>query len=293
MQHTHALELYVQGLFCKKTKMRENVFIMRVHFALINTGMRTMLQFFERSRDVPRTDSKCVEKNFFAKWRIARANRFAALSCVLALSFFFSACGTRKAPARVPVARVGMTEEGIASWYGDPYHGRLAANGETFDMDSASAAHPSLPFETWVRVRHLSNKRETDVRITDRGPFVKGRIIDLSRAAAKNIDMIRDGTAKVRVTVIEPPRAYERGREFSVQVSTLREEHRAEQLRRSLARDYKEVAVRYRKPNAAGGHPAVWRVLVGKEKSIKQAREVLQRLRGRFPNAFVVPLDAQ
>ena len=90
------------------------------------------------------------------------------------------------------------TETGIASWYGHPYHGRIAANGERYDMEQLTAAHRTLPFDTWVRVVNLLNEKAVDVRITDRGPFVDGRIIDLSRAAARAIDVIGPGTAKVR-----------------------------------------------------------------------------------------------
>ena len=99
-----------------------------------------------------------------------------------------------------------MKQVGIASWYGDPYHGRKAANGEIYDMNTFTAAHKSLPFETWVRVKNLSNNKTTEVRITDRGPFVAGRIIDLSRASATQIELIRPGTAKVRIQVIRTPR---------------------------------------------------------------------------------------
>ena len=100
----------------------------------------------------------------------------------------------------------GESEEGIASWYGRPYHGRRASNGEVYDMNKMTAAHLRLPFNTWVRVTNLRNRRSVDVRITDRGPFVKGRIIDLSRAAAKQINMIGPGTVKVRVKVIATPK---------------------------------------------------------------------------------------
>ena len=103
-------------------------------------------------------------------------------------------------------ARVGESEVGIASWYGHPYHGRRTSNGEVYDMNKMTAAHLRLPFNTWVRVRNLRNRRTVDVRITDRGPFIKGRIIDLSRAAAKQIRMIGPGTAKVWVKVIATPK---------------------------------------------------------------------------------------
>ena len=102
-------------------------------------------------------------------------------------------------------ARIGSTETGVASWYGIPYDGRRAASGEVYDMWQHTAAHRQLPFQTWVRVTNLDNGKQVEVRINDRGPFVKGRILDLSQAAARDIDMLRAGTARVRLKVIPPP----------------------------------------------------------------------------------------
>ena len=112
---------------------------------------------------------------------------------------------TARVPAPAAPARIGSTETGVASWYGIPYHGRRAASGEIFDMEQLTAAHRTLPFETWVEVTNLTNGKRIDVRINDRGPFVDGRIIDLSQAAAREIDMLRAGIARVRLRVIPPP----------------------------------------------------------------------------------------
>jgi rare lipoprotein A len=221
-----------------------------------------------------------------------RARRTAALNAAMMLCLLAAGCG-RRAAVNVPVIRPGTVEEGVASWYGDPYHGRRAANGEIYDMHAMTAAHPRYPFETWVRVRNETNKKTTEVRITDRGPFAKGRILDLSRAAASEIDMIRAGTAKVRVTVIEAPRSYTAGRQFTVQVSSLFEKARAERLGELLRKEYGQVEVRYRKANPAGGHREAWRVLVGREKSLEKARELQGRLQGRYPHAFVVGWDVE
>jgi rare lipoprotein A len=105
-------------------------------------------------------------------------------------------------PSPVKPARVGEIETGIASWYGVPYHGRRSANGEIYDMEKFTAAHRTLPFDTWVEVTNLVNKKHIDVRITDRGPFVNGRIIDLSLAAARELDMVASGVVKVQIKVI-------------------------------------------------------------------------------------------
>ena len=107
----------------------------------------------------------------------------------------------------------GATVEiGVASWYGGKFHGRTTANGERYDMYAHTAAHRTLPFNTVVRVIHLGTGATTVVRINDRGPFVNNRIIDLSLAAARDLDMVRTGTARVRLEVIEagdPPPTYQ------------------------------------------------------------------------------------
>jgi rare lipoprotein A len=94
---------------------------------------------------------------------------------------------------------VGYVEEGMASWYGPDFHGGRTATGETYDMHAMTGAHPTLPLPTWVRVTNLDNGRSVVVRLNDRGPFARGRIIDLSRAAADALDMVRAGTARVEV----------------------------------------------------------------------------------------------
>ena len=93
----------------------------------------------------------------------------------------------------------GYVEQGIASWYGPDFHGGRTATGETYDMNAMTGAHPTLPLPAWVRVTNLENGRSVVVRLNDRGPFARGRIIDLSRAAAEQLDMIRTGTARVEV----------------------------------------------------------------------------------------------
>ena len=122
-------------------------------------------------------------------------------------AMFISGCGHHAARVNAPLApaRIGSVETGVASWYGFPYDGRRAASGEIYDMRQLTAAHRRLPFQTWVEVTNLSNGKQVDVRVNDRGPFVKGRILDLSQAAARDIDMLRAGTARVRLKVIRPP----------------------------------------------------------------------------------------
>ena len=103
-----------------------------------------------------------------------------------------------------PMSEVSAFEEiGIASWYGKKFHGKPTSTGEIYDMNAITAAHKTLPIPCLVKVVNLENQREVLVKVNDRGPFVEGRIIDLSYAAAKKLDMTRQGTAKVRITFVK------------------------------------------------------------------------------------------
>ncbi len=100
----------------------------------------------------------------------------------------------------------GGDEKGMASWYGNEYHGRTTASGEVFDQYAMTAAHKKLPFGTIVRVKNKRNGKEVTVRINDRGPFKRGRVIDLSRGAADKIEMIRDGVVPVELDIVRKGR---------------------------------------------------------------------------------------
>jgi len=103
-----------------------------------------------------------------------------------------------------PAADPGYDRRGVASWYGRQFHGRLTANGELFDMNQFTAAHPTLPLPSILEVTNLENGRRIEVRVNDRGPFAKDRIIDLSRASAQALGMLEQGTARVRVRYVRP-----------------------------------------------------------------------------------------
>jgi len=212
--------------------------------------------------------------------------RIGGLLLLVPFLLLLSSCARKKAPQAPAAPAPGWVEVGIASWYGHPYHGRHAANGEVYDMEKLTAAHRTLPFGAWVEVTNLSNNRQVRVRITDRGPFVEGRIIDLSRAAARQIAMIGPGTAKVRLEVIEPPPAPAVSALFAVQVGAFVDRANAERLRALFEQRYGECRLVLRE-----GNQPMFRVLVGQEPSLERASAIAERLRSDGNAAFVVRLD--
>lgn len=192
---------------------------------------------------------------------------------------------TPAAPALPP--KLGDIETGLASWYGRPYHGRRAADGEIYDMETLVAAHRTLPFNTWVRVVNVANGKSVDVRIIDRGPFVEGRIIDLSHAAARQIELIGPGVGPVRLEVIRLPEAVEPA-VFAVQVGAFLNRENADRLRETMAARYGAARV-----VARADSPDLWRVLVGAETSADGAAALAARIQTETGenNGFVVRLD--
>jgi rare lipoprotein A len=205
------------------------------------------------------------------------------------LAAALSGCAKKRPAARGPApppVRAGHTETGIASWYGHPYHGRQAANGEIYDMEKMTAAHRTMPFNTMVRVTNLNNGREADVRITDRGPFVDGRIIDLSRAAAQAVEMIGPGIVPVRVTVLAAGDGRRGEGVFAVQAGVFRQQRRAERLKQALSRRYAPVVV-----VARSGSRTEWQVVVGREPTEESAALLAQQVRGISGKALVIRWD--
>jgi rare lipoprotein A len=196
---------------------------------------------------------------------------------------------TPRPPAPSAAPQLGQTETGMASWYGHPYHGRRAANGEIYDMEKLTAAHRTLPFDTWLRVVNLDNSKTVEVRITDRGPFVEGRIIDLSHAAARAIDMIGPGIARVRLEVIRTPE-YVSPAVFAVQVGAFRDRANAERLRAEMESRYGSARLVQRADS-----PDLWRVVAGSEATEEGANGLAERIRkelGEKSAAFVVRVDS-
>ena len=193
------------------------------------------------------------------------------------------------APATAPVPAPAYSEAGVASWYGHPYPGRPAADGEIYDMEQLVAAHRTLPFDTWVRVYDLDNNKNVEVRIIDRGPFVDGRIIDLSHAAAQAISLIGPGIANVRLEVIHTP-ANVPPALFAVQIGAFRDPQTAERVRAQMAARYGTARLVERPEK-----PGVWRVMVGAEPTPDAARALSSRIRKESGerNTFVVRLDSE
>jgi rare lipoprotein A len=237
----------------------------------------------------------------------------------VAASIALSGCGGKKRVHPPAAAKLGSSQAGIASWYGIPYHGRRAANGEIYDMEKMTAAHRTLPFGTWLRVKNLDNGKTVDVRITDRGPFVRGRILDLSHAAATSIAMVGPGTAKVKITVIAapavviatapeavaarapvlvpapaaappPPPSLAVPALFAVQIGAFSDRGKAERIAAAMESRYGSAKLVMR-----DGSPPLWRVLVGREPTEEDAEALAGKIRAdadaQAANAFVVRLD--
>ena len=196
------------------------------------------------------------------------------------------ASGARSKSSASPAVPAGHTEEGVASWYGNPFNGRAAADGEIYDMETLVAAHRLLPFNTWLRVTNLSNNKTVDVRVIDRGPFVGGRIIDLSKAAARKIDLLGPGVGRVRLQVIASPQDVPVNDFYAVQVGAFATHANAEAARQQYAGRFGNAQLALRQ-----GRTPLWRVLVGKERSVEAAQQLAIVLAAENKNVFVVRLD--
>jgi rare lipoprotein A len=211
----------------------------------------------------------------------------AAISALTLAGLALAGCAKKHHTARAPAAPLIRTgETGLASWYGHPYHGRPAANGEIYDMEKLTAAHRTLPFGTWVRVVNLTNDKTVDVRITDRGPFVENRIIDLSHAAAVAVELIGPGVARVRLDILSVPTVTSAENWYAVQAGAFLDSDRAERLRASLEREFGPAHL-VQRPDT----PSLWRVVVGRVPSEEAAAALAERVRAQTGTAFVVRLD--
>ncbi|NTV14291.1 MAG: septal ring lytic transglycosylase RlpA family protein [Desulfobulbaceae bacterium] len=194
----------------------------------------------------------------------------------------------------------GFEEQGIASWYGADFHGRRTSCGETYNMHGLTAAHKTLPMDTWILVKNLENDREVTVRVNDRGPFSKERILDLTRTAADALGFLGRGTAPVRITALGETAVsgaggivserflshpdYQSG-DFFVQIGSFVDENNARRLKeRMLALGHKSQLSRFERDGQA-----FFRVQVGAGRELSGAREIEQTMeQAGFPDAFVI-----
>jgi rare lipoprotein A len=192
----------------------------------------------------------------------------------------------------------GFVEEGTASWYGQDFHGRKTSNGETYDMYAMTAAHKTLPMNVHLKVTNLNNDRFIIVRINDRGPFVKNRVIDLSYAAAKELEIVTPGTAPVRIEALgyrtktsesgrieySPLQSYQQG-PFKIQVGAFKLKENADRLAEELRERYD---ISHVNEGWVKGEK-FYRVQVGRYDELAFANEVVKRLeQDGFLGSFIV-----
>jgi rare lipoprotein A len=236
--------------------------------------------------------------------------RVRRLVLVIGVMLVLSACGKKvrvavppgsSTPVRTTSTPSSSSElGGLASYYAEPYHGRKTANGETFDTyQDLTAAHRTLPFNTVVKVTNESNGRDVEVRINDRGPFIDGRIIDLSLKAAREIDMVRAGVVPVKLDILKEglptPRGTSRGTGppapspvavYTIQVGAFESQDAAEAVQRDLEKRYRDVTVQ-----AVSTPRTFYRVRVGRAPDLAAAEKLSKQLREESFDPFVVRVN--
>ena len=171
---------------------------------------------------------------------------------------------------------------GLASWYGPGFHGKQTANGEDYDQNGMTAAHKLLPMNTWVKVTNLENGKTAVVRINDRGPYKDNRIIDLTKTAAKKIDVFDQGTARVKLEVLKYPKDYdpsqglERYKQVVIQVAVYQSKERAEAYKAQLQDRFSDYAFLVDEPKEGN-----WHVVAGPYDERDQAEAAAKRLKNR------------
>lgn len=209
----------------------------------------------------------------------------------------YSVAGKRYEPL---ASHEGYEQEGVASSYGRDFHGRTTSNGETFDMHALTAAHKTLPMGVYVRVQHKRSGNDVIVRINDRGPFVRDRIIDLSEAAAERLGMLQEGVAQVKVTalgyrtagkegssVYRAPANYDSGT-FSLQAGAFTVKTNAYRYADQLRKQYGTADVQ----EAVVNGTKYYRVRLGRYSSLRAAQAGQEQYENKgFPGCFVVAVD--
>jgi len=229
-----------------------------------------MLCFFKKSSTFYRYKSLLYNMSFLHQYR---------WWLIIGLLFLFNACST---PSRT-ISENEVLGEGIASWYGPGFHGNRTASGERYNQDALTAAHRTLPFNTVVRVVNLNNGKSVDVRINDRGPFADNRIIDLSREAARRVDMVQSGLAPVRIILLSSVNTIDpntqQGEIFTVQVASFERQSDANAKAANIREGWVQPAV-------VNGRQ-FYRVFVGQFANTSEAERRRRTLRRQGINGFV------
>ena len=194
-------------------------------------------------------------------------------------------------PPTIPSAQVAnetplLTETGLASWYGPPYHNRRGSNGEVYDMNQMTAAHRTLPLNSVVRVTNIKTGHSAIVRITDRGPFIGERILDLSLAAAKAVDVWAPGIAWVKMEVLETPVPIDSGGKWAVQIGAFNTVAAATQMKESLINQYPLANVL-----EFGGPTGEWVRIRVQNDDRELAEQISRTITTREGGVFLVRLD--
>jgi rare lipoprotein A len=179
-----------------------------------------------------------------------------------------------------------LTEDGVATWYTAPYKGRKAANGQVFSDHAFTAAHRTLPMGSLIKVTNLSTGQSAAMRITDRGPFVEGRLIDLTIASAKATGVYQAGSATVRIDVYRTPKPIDTGGRWCVQIGAFSSEHKADKLKAQLKRKYPEATV-----IDFPGERSYWVRIRPEGDNREQAEHIAHHLRPAEGEAFLTRLD--
>jgi rare lipoprotein A len=213
-------------------------------------------------------------------------------TCLLCLYFaLLTSCARPPARPATP-GTAGAGEVGLASWYGQDFHGRRTSSGDVYDMYQLTAAHRELPLGTWIMVTNLENGRSVELRVNDRGPFVADRIVDVSYAAGRLLGMIGPGVVPVRLTVTQSaiaPGGVPLGRaaRFAVQVGSFISLENARAAERSIAEGFLGVEVVRR----VVGAETYFRVWVGNFAQRSEAQAVAERLAARGLAVLVIERD--
>ena len=212
-----------------------------------------------------------------------RRLRVLLTALLIVVFFLLTACGPRyivrerripppEEETKIEKRETREVQQGIASWYGKDFHGKQTSSGEVYDMYQLTCAHQTLPLGTMVMVTNLENEKSVELKVNDRGPFVKGRIIDVSYAAAKMLDMCEKGTAMVKVEVFGP--VIEQVQRFTLQVGSFVDETNAQRLAEQLRKSFENVHVTTMETQTQKYH----RVRVGQFETRESASVMAEKL---------------